>query len=61
MRWGEDAGCGKDGFVNVKSCGETGVYLIRDRRRRVRRRSDAPHQFTIRSPFPKKAGNPSKE
>lgn len=61
MRRGQDAGWREEGFVKVESCEETGLYTIRDRKKKISRRSDVPHQFTIRSPSPKKAGNPSKE
>jgi len=61
MRRGQDAGWGENGFVKVESYEGTGVYMIRDRRKRIYKGSDVPHQFTIRSPSPKNAGNPSKE
>ena len=35
MRWGQDAGRGEEGFVNVEPCEETGVYMIRNRRKRI--------------------------
>lgn len=53
MRWGQDAGWREEGFVDIETCGETGVYMIRDRRNIFRERSNVPHQFTIRSASPK--------
>jgi hypothetical protein len=61
MRRGQDAGWGEEGFIDVESCEGTGLCMIRARRKGIYEGSDVPHQFTIRSLSPKKAGNPNKE
>jgi hypothetical protein len=35
MRRGQDAGWGEEGFIDVESCEGTGLYMIRDRRKRI--------------------------